>query len=286
MTTDPGRTTEKIDAHHHFWRYRSDQYGWIGEEMAQLRRDFLPPDLEHAMAGTGITGVISVQARSTIDETWALLNWGEQYEFIRGVVGWLPLLDPDLNRLLPTVANYPKMRGVRHVVQDEPDPNFILRDDFNRGVSALKPYGLVYDVLIYERHLPQSIQFVDRHPSQVFVLDHIAKPRIKQAMAAPWRENIRELARRPHVYCKVSGMVTEADWKAWTPDELQVYFDAVLEAFGPKRLMFGSDWPVCLAATTYSRWYEVVSGWVERLSEAERTRFWAGTAAEAYGLFA
>ncbi len=252
--------------------------------MASLRRDFVPADLQAAMAGTGITGVVSVQARSTIDETWALLNWGEQQGFIRGVVGWVPLLDPDLNRLLPTVAKYPKMRGVRHVVQDEPDPNFILRDDFNRGVAALKPYGLVYDILIYEHHLPQTVQFVDRHPNQVFVLDHIAKPRIKDRILSPWRENIRELARRPHVYCKVSGMVTEADWKAWTPESLQPYFEVVLEAFGPQRLMFGSDWPVCLAATSYSRWYEVVSDWVKPLSVGEQAQFWSETAIEVYSL--
>jgi L-fuconolactonase len=273
---------EKIDSHHHFWRYRSDQYGWIADP--NLRRDFMPADLETAMAGTEITGVVSVQARQNMDETWALLNWGEQHDFIRGVVGWVALLDPDLPRLLPAIAEHPKLRALRHVVQDEPDDDFILRDDFNAGIAVLKPYGLVYDILIFERHLPQTTKFVDRHPNQVFVLDHIAKPRIKDRVLSPWRQNIRELARRPHLYCKLSGMVTEADTAHWTPEHLRPYFDTVLDAFGPKRLMFGSDWPVCLSGVSYRGWYELVSEWTSRLSMDEQARFWAGTAREAYRL--
>lgn len=274
--------TEQIDSHHHFWRYRPDQYGWI--EDPSLRRDFLPEDLEAALCGTGITGVISVQARQDLDETWALLNWGEQHGRIRGVVGWVPLLDPDLPRLLPTLAKHPKLRGVRHVVQDEPDDRFLLRADFNRGIGALRGYGLVYDILIYERHLPYAIEFVDRHPSQIFVLDHIAKPRIRDAAIEPWRGHIDELARRSNVYCKVSGMVTEGDLVHWSAEDLRPYFEAVLEAFGPRRLMFGSDWPVCLSGTSYRRWYDLVSEWTAPFTEPEKERFWAGTAQEAYGI--
>jgi L-fuconolactonase len=177
-----------------------------------------------------------------------------------------------------------KLVGVRHVVQDEADDQFILREDFNRGVSALREFDLRYDILIYERQLPQAIAFVDRHPEQVFVLDHVAKPRIGERAIEPWRGKIREMARRGNVYCKVSGMVTEADWGAWTGEELKVYFDVVLEAFGPGRLMFGSDWPVCLVASGYRRWVEVVEGWVSGLSTGEQARIFGGTAIEAYGL--
>ena len=169
-------------------------------------------------------------------------------------------------------------------LQDEPDDNYMLRDDFNRGIAALKDFGLRYDTLIFERHLPQSIRLVDQHPRQTFILDHVAKPRIKAGELAPWRENVREFARRPNVYCKISGMVTEADWKTWTPSQLRPYLNVVLESFGPKRLMFGSDWPVCLVACDYQRWHRVVADFIAPLSKSEQAQIMGGTAAEAYGL--
>ena len=173
---------------------------------------------------------------------------------------------------------------MRHVLQGEKDERYMLREDFNNGIRALHHYGLVYDILIFERHLPQTIEFVDRHPGQVFVLDHIAKPKIKEHEISPWRENIRELAKRPKVYCKISGMVTEADWKNWTEADLKPYIDTVVEAFTPRRLMFGSDWPVCLVAAKYAKWHEFVSQSIAKLSEAERDRILGGTAIEAYSL--
>jgi L-fuconolactonase len=169
-------------------------------------------------------------------------------------------------------------------VQGEPDDNFILREDFNRGIRELMKFKLAYDILIFERHLPQTIKFVDAHPDQVFVLDHIAKPRIKAGAFEPWNKNLRELAKRPNVYCKASGMVTEADYATWTEGQLQRYFDATLEAFGPQRLMFGSDWPVCLVACGYTRWHKLVSSWIAQLSPAEQGRILGGTAVEAYKL--
>jgi L-fuconolactonase len=275
----------RIDSHQHFWRYDPVQYDWIDDaDMAALRRDFMPTELTTLIHESGIDGVVSVQARQSLEETDWLLGLAAEHKLICGVVGWAPLVSADVPRHLERLAENRKLVGVRHVVQGEPDENFILRDDFNRGVDALKQFDLRYDILIFERHLPQAIAFVDRHPQQVFVLDHVAKPNIKAGAIEPWHTNIRELAHRPNVYCKVSGMVTEADFRAWTPQQLRPFFDVVLEAFGPRRLMFGSDWPVCLVAATYEIWLNTVAEWTADLSADERDRVFGGTAVEAYGL--
>jgi len=273
-----------IDSHHHFWRYDPVQYDWIDESMSAIRRDFLPEDLRSAISQAGIDGVISVQAHQALEETSWLLDLASKHAFIHGVVGWVPLASPDVKSVLESLAIERKLVGVRHVVQGEPDENFILRDDFNAGISALLKFGLRYDILIFERHLPQTIQFVDRHPNQIFILDHIAKPKIKSVELDPWRRNIAELARRDNVYCKISGMVTEADPRNWTVEQLRPYFDTVLGAFGPDRLMFGSDWPVCLVGVEYARWAEIVRKWTEPLQPSSRERIFGGTAIEAYGL--
>lgn len=274
----------KIDSHHHLWSYSAAEYPWIGDTMATLRRDFLPGHLQAEIAAAGIDGVVSVQARQSVRETEWLLSLADVNPFIKGVVGWLPLAEPGVRDVIAKFAANPKLRAVRHVVQDEPDDRFILGADFNRGVSALREFGLVYDILIFERQLAPSIEFVDRHPQQVFVLDHIAKPRIKDGALEPWRANILKLARRQNVFCKVSGMVTEADWKTWSEEKLRPYFDTVLEAFGPKRLMFGTDWPVCLAASSYARWVEIVRKFSAQLSADELEWLWGRTAVQAYKL--
>lgn len=274
----------KIDSHHHFWKYSVEEYPWIGDSMAALRRDFLPEHLRAEIAAVGIDGVISVQARQSVRETEWLLSLADGNEFIKGIVGWVPLADAGVRECIGKFAANPKLRAVRHVVQDEPDDRFILGADFNRGVAVLKNFGLVYDILIFERQLAASIEFVDRHPQQVFVLDHIAKPRIKDGAIEPWRANIRELARRENVFCKVSGMVTEADWKTWNEEQLRPYFDTVLEAFGPERLMFGTDWPVCLAASGYARWVETVRKFSAALSADEQEWLFGKTAVRAYSL--
>jgi L-fuconolactonase len=275
-----------IDAHHHLWKYSAAEYGWITPEMRAIRRDFLPQDLEPLMHHFDIEGTVAVQARGTLEETTWLLGLAEKHPLIRGVVGWVPLTDgAGVRRSLEQFAGHPKLRGVRHVVQDEPDPRFILRQDFNEGVSALREFGLRYDVLIFERHLPVAIEFVDRHPNQTFILDHVAKPRIKDGILSPWDRNMRELAKRGNVYCKLSGMVTEADPLHWTPQLLQPYIDVALAAFGPRRLMYGSDWPVMLlAGNDYARWYRTVTVAIEKLSKAEQAQIMGGTAAEAYGI--
>jgi L-fuconolactonase len=274
-----------IDAHHHLWKYSGAEYGWITPEMKVIRRDFLPEDLEPLMHHFGIEGTVAVQARQTLEETTWLLGLAEKHPLIRGVVGWVPLTDgAGVKQSLGPLATHKKLRGVRHVVQDEADPRYILRKDFNEGVSALHEFGLRYDILIFERHLPAAIEFVDRHPNQTFILDHIAKPRIKDKVISPWDRNMRELAKRQNLYCKLSGMVTEADPQHWTPEGLQPYIDVVLAAFGPRRVMYGSDWPVMLLAGDYERWYRTVRLAIAKLSQAEQDRIMGGTAAEAYGI--
>jgi L-fuconolactonase len=274
----------KIDAHHHLWEFNDREYGWMSEEMTVLRRDYYIPELRAALRAGGIDGTVVVQARQTIDETRWLLRVREGAYMIRGVVGWVPLADPDVRAYLDEFATDTGLKGVRHVLHDEPDDFYLLRDDFNNGISLLREYRLVYDLLIFERHLPQTITFVDRHPNQVFVLDHIAKPRIRERSLSPWQERMRELAKRENVYCKLSGIATEADWSAWTDEDLKPYVDTVLETFGPRRLMFGSDWPVLLLAATYEKWVATISRTLEALSTEEKSRIWGGTAMEAYRL--
>ena len=273
-----------IDAHHHFWRYNTQDFGWIDDAMRVIRRDFLPIDLEKEIRAAGVDGVVSVQARQSLEETHWLLELAGQNPFIRGVVGWAPLIAPDADKIVGELAANPKLRSLRHVLQGEPDERYMLRADFNRGLAALQLHNLAYDILIFERHLPQSIELVDRHPEQVFVLDHVAKPRIKDNLLEPWRKNIFELAKRENVYCKISGMVTEADYTRWTEAQLLPYVDTVLEAFGPQRLMLGSDWPVSLVACDYSRWVNLVRSWIKKLSAAEQKRILGDTAIEAYRL--
>jgi L-fuconolactonase len=275
----------KIDAHHHLWKYSAAEYGWITPQMRVIRRDFLPQDLEPLMHHFDIDGTVAVQARGTLEETNWLLDLADQHPVIRGVVGWVPLTDgARVKPVLEKLAGRPKLRSIRHVVQDEPDSNFILRADFNEGVAALREFKLRYDILIFERHLPAAIQFVDRHPNQTFILDHVAKPRIKERILTPWDRNMRELAKRPNVYCKLSGMVTEADPQHWTPEGLQPYIDVALGAFGPRRLMYGSDWPVMLQAGDYERWYRTVTVAISKLSKSEQDRIMGETAREAYGI--
>jgi L-fuconolactonase len=274
----------RVDSHHHFWRYSAAEYGWIDDSMAALRRDFLPEHLIAEMKRAGVHAAVSVQARQSVEETEWLLDFAERHSFLAGVVGWVPLASPKVDAILERLAKRPKLVGVRHVVQAEPDDRFLLRSDFNAGIEKLARYDMVYDILIFERHLPYAIQFVDRHPRQRFVLDHIAKPRIRDGVISPWRENLRALARRPNVYCKLSGVVTEADFKKWTEAQIRPYLDAALEAFGPKRILFGSDWPVCLAAIEYPSWVTTVRRAIAKLSEPEQVRILGGTAIEAYGL--
>jgi L-fuconolactonase len=272
-----------IDAHHHFWKYNPADYGWIDDSMSVIRRDFMANDLKAATQEAGVDQVISVQARQSLEETHWLLRIASENKFIRAVVGWVPLVSEHVHHDLETISADPKLRSVRHVLQGEPD-EFMLHDDFNRGISLLKEFNLTYDILVFERQLPTVLRFVDRHPEQTFVLDHIAKPKIKQREIEPWAKHISELAHRANVYCKVSGMVTEADWQSWTQKGLREYFDVVVRAFGPERILAGSDWPVCLVACGYKRWWEILQNWTSEWTGENRERFFRGNAIRAYGL--
>lgn len=275
---------ERIDAHHHLWRYNPQEFGWISDRMSLLRRDFLPGDFGKELSAEGRSGSVAVQARQSLEETDWLLSLAAKASFLRGVVGWAPIASKAFPEQLATLAAKPKLKGLRHVIQDEPDDNYILGPEFNRGIAAMKGSGLAYDILIFARHLPAAIEFVDRHPSQVFVLDHMAKPAIKDHALEPWRRYIAELSRRENVYCKLSGIVTEADWSSWSIADLQPYVDVVLQAFGARRVMAGSDWPVCLLATSYRKWADTLEALLARLSKAEQDRIFGGTAIEAYRL--
>jgi len=275
---------ERVDAHHHLWRYSAEEYGWIDESMAALQRDFLPQDLMREIAAAGIDGTVAVQARQTMEETRWLLKMADACEAIRGVVGWAPIAGEDFPGVMEEFEDRPKLKGLRHGFQGEKDENYILREDFNSGIRTLLGSGLVYEILIYERQLPQAIDFVDEHPEQIFVLDHVAKPLIAAGEMEPWAARMREMGRRENVWCKVSGMVTEADWGSWNAETLRPYLDVAVEAFGVRRLMAGSDWPVCLVACEYGRWFEVLREYFAGFSEEERDAVFGGTAVEVYQL--
>lgn len=274
----------KIDSHQHFWNYDPVEYPWIADHMSVLRRDFTPADLKTELADVGIDGCVAVQARQTLAESHWLCSLAGENDFIRGVVGWADLRSEEADAQLEELCSHPRLVGVRHVVQDEEDDRFILGEAFTNGIALLAKYGLRYDILIYPRQLPATMEFVKRFPDQPFVLDHIAKPEIRNGKLSPWDNHIRQLAKFPNVLCKVSGMVTEADWDQWEVEHFDPYFDVVLEAFGPHRLMYGSDWPVATLAGSYKQVHSLALRLADRLSASEQELFWGVNAAEFYGL--
>ncbi|MGA7110778.1 MAG: amidohydrolase family protein [Terracidiphilus sp.] len=274
----------RLDAHQHFWHYSPIEYEWISDQMDVLQRDFLPRDLQPLLKQNHLDGSIAVQARQHPAETRWLLNLAEQNKFIRGVVGWVDLCAPNLHTELDLLAKRKKLVGVRHVLQDEPDDQFMLRPEFLRGISELAAFGLVYDLLLHPRHLPIAVQLVREFPQQAFVLDHLAKPPIASGQREPWKRDLKELAQFPNVYCKLSGMVTEAKWKQWRPDEFTPYLDAVFEAFGASRLMIGSDWPVCTLSSSYSETIGIVLNYTAQLSADQRDAVLGGNCAKVYDI--
>ena len=255
-----------IDAHQHFWIYSAEEYDWIDESMVPLRRDFLPGDLAPERHEAGFHGSIAVQARQSLEETRWLLELADGDPSIMGVVGWVDLRSPDVQSQLGAFSRNSKLVGIRHIVQSEPDDQFMLREDFLRGISLLERFDLTYDILIYPRHLAVAAEFVKQFPRQRFVLDHLAKPNIKIGEIKAWAAGIRRLAEFPNVFCKLSGLVTEADWKNWKPEQIAPYIGVALEAFGSERLMIGSDWPVCMVAGTYGRVMDIVKTYLARYS--------------------
>jgi L-fuconolactonase len=274
----------RIDAHQHFWIYSRPEYEWIDESMDALRRDFLPGDLKPELDHAGFQGCVAVQARQSVEETSWLLQLAAESPFILGVVGWVDLRSTQLRSELEVFAKQPKLVGVRHIVQSEPDERFLLQPEFLRGVALLEEYDLAYDILIYPKHLPVAVEFVRKFPRQRLVLDHMAKTRIKEQAIHPWAEGIRELAVFPNVYCKMSGLVTEAHWKDWKLEDLAPYLEVALESFGPERLMIGSDWPVCTVAASYSRTVNAVVQYLSQLREDVRVKVLGANARKFYKL--
>ena len=271
---------QMIDAHQHFWRYDRDEYNWIDESMAAIRRDFLPRDAKRDMDRAGVDGSIAVQARQTPDETRWLLDLAREHPFLRGVVGWIDLR-ADVDAQLAAFGDDRVLAGVRHIVQAEPD-GFLEQPSFLAGLARLEPAGLAYDILVYARQLPQAVAFARRFPRQRFVLDHLGKPEVRAGEIREWQRQLAALAALPNVCCKLSGLVTEADWRAWTPGQLRPYLDTALDAFGPDRIMIGSDWPVCLVAAPYADAIGLVREAVDEYSAAEQQRMLGGTAIDFY----
>ena len=274
----------KIDSHQHFWRYDAVRDAWITDSMAVLKRDFLPEDLGVELTTNGIDASVAVQADQSENETKFLLELAENNSRIAGVVGWVDLLSSRVSERLEYFSHSSKLRGFRHIAQAEPDDRFLLRKEFVDGVAQLSTFGFSYDILIYARQLPAAIALVAQLPEQRFVIDHCAKPEIKLRKLLPWKAQIREIAQNKSVYCKVSGLITEADWKFWKADDFKPYLDVVFDAFGAERLMFGSDWPVCLPAGTYRQAKQLIEDYVKGFSPADNARVFGGNAARFYRL--
>jgi L-fuconolactonase len=278
----------KIDAHVHFWRYDRAQYDWIDDSMAALQRDFLPAHVKPEMDRAGIDACIAVQARQSIQETRWLLELAEAHPFVVGVVGWVDLQADDVGAQIEQFGRYTRLVGLRHIVQSEPDDRFLLKPAFRRGISLVGELDLAYDILIYPKHLAVAAEFVNDFSGQRFVIDHLAKPGIRTSKMRDWEQGLRRLAECPQVFCKLSGLVTEADWRHWTPAQLRPYLDVAFDCFGPERLIAGSDWPVCTVAAEYVRTMAIVEDYLAGRPENERDavlggnaqRFWRLTAGE------
>ncbi|MFO0940257.1 MAG: amidohydrolase family protein [Pirellulales bacterium] len=281
----PSPIMKVIDAHHHLWKYSPSEYAWMDGKPV-LQSDQLIPQLSKIAVENGVNGFVTVQARQSIEETAWLLDLAKQTKLIRAVVGWVPLCDSEkLSECIDRFNADKMLKGVRHVVQDEPDDSFILGREFNRGIAALAGTGWTYDILIYGKHLTNTVAFVDIHPNQPFVLDHIAKPTIDgQNFDHQWAAGIRELAKRSNVTCKFSGVATEVRDASWSVQKIRPYWDVALEAFGAERLMYGSDWPVCLLRTSYSDWKAAVAQLASELSTSEQQAFWSGNPIRAYSM--
>jgi L-fuconolactonase len=268
----------RIDAHQHFWIYNPHEYDWIDNSMGPIRRDFLPRDLEPLLGCGGFRGSVVVQARQSLKETDWLLKLADQNPFVLGVVGWVDLCSPQAREQLERFAGRSKLIGIRHIVQSEPD-DFLLRPEFLRGISILEEFDLAYDILIYAKHLSIAAEFVKRFPRQRFVLDHLAKPPVKSGTIEPWARCLRELAACPNVYAKLSGLVTEADWQSWRPEDISGFLEVAFDCFGVDRLMIGSDWPVCLVASSYDRTIKVIKDYLNKYSAENGEAVLGGNAA-------
>lgn len=275
-----------IDAHHHFWdRSQPFEYGWLDTpELEAINRNFLPADLQPQLAACGISQSIFVQTQHNLEEARWVLSMRAEWDFLAGVVGWVDLRSPECESQLEMFADQEGFLGIRHVVQDEPDDEFIIQPETLRGLKVLERYGVPYDLLFYDRHLRHAATVADAVPNLPLVLDHLSKPRIKDGAIDEWARELRQAAQRPNLYAKLSGLITEADWKSWSVDHLRPYVEVALEAFGPQRLMYGSDWPVCELAGSYAQVFEAAKTLIADLSPEEQAKIWSGTAQSFYNL--
>jgi len=281
---DKKKSLFRIDAHQHFWIYNQKEYQWIGLSMRELKRNFLPSHLNKEFKKNGIDFCVTVQARQTLQETKWLLELAQNNSFIKGVVGWVDLKSSSVEQDLEKFATYKKFKGVRHVLQDEDDDGYMLRPDFKKGIGQLEKYGLTYDILIYPRHIKYACALVSEFPRQKFIVDHLAKPLIKEGNIEPWKKDIRELAKADNVFCKLSGMVTEANWNSWEQEDFVPYMETLLGIFGPNRLLFGSDWPVCIVAAKYEQVLGIVTNFIHSLSQVEQAHIMGQNAIDFYNL--
>lgn len=273
-----------IDSHQHFWKYNTQRHDWINDDMKVIQRDFLPSDLETILKQNNVEGCISVQADQSENETEFLLDLAENNNLIKGVVGWIDLQAPNVDERLEHFYEFKKLKGFRHIVQSESDTEFMLRPKFKNGITALATYHFTYDILIYHYQLEQAIQFVKLFPEQKFVIDHIAKPDIKSGEYNEWQTNIKKIALHQNVYCKVSGMVTEANWKNWKDGDFKIYLDTIVKAFGTNRIMYGSDFPVCLLAASYEQQLNIVKDYFSTFSNLEKKKIMGENAVKFYKL--
>lgn len=274
----------RIDSHNHFWKYEPHRHGWIDETMEVIRKDFLPDEFTEILQVNGFDGSVAIQADQTEQETQFLLELAEQHPSILAVVGWVDLMGKYVEERLAFFSGFEKLVGFRHIVQDEPDPNFMLDADFQRGLSLLKNYDFAYDILIYPNQMESAYKTISMHPDQKFVIDHLAKPYIKKGELEPWASWIRKFAQYDNVSCKLSGMVTEADWHTWKHEDFYPYLDVVVEAFGTHRILYGSDWPVCLLAGSYEQVRGIVVDYFSDFSSGEQDLIFGKNAATFYGL--
>ncbi|CAM4311498.1 amidohydrolase family protein [Zobellia nedashkovskayae] len=273
-----------IDSHQHFWHYEPIKHSWLDESMSVIRKDFLPEDLQQVYQKNQIDGCVAVQADQTLEETDFLLDLAKKNSFIKGVVGWADLRADNIDSILKKYSSDKNLKGWRHVVQDETDPNFLLRPNFLRGISLLEKYNHTYDILVFPHQLGSVLEFVKRFPNQKFVIDHIAKPFIKEGFYEGWAVLMKEIGKHENVYCKLSGMITEADYNTWTAEQLHPYMSLTLEAFGAERTMFGSDWPVCLVAGNYGQVKGLVTKFISTLSSQDQDMIMGKNAKEFYSL--
>ena len=274
---------EYIDSHQHFWCYEPEKHSWIDDEMAVIRKDFLPQDLAPILKKNGVIGTVAVQADQTEKETDFLLGLAEEHDLIKGIVGWVDLRAKSIAERLEHYAQFKNIKGFRHVLQGE-EPDFMLQPAFLRGIAALKEHNFTYDILIFPKHLEATLDVVKQFSNQPFVIDHIAKPYIKAGLIDEWAKGMVALSEHENVYCKVSGMVTEADYKKWQPAHFTPYLDVVVEAFGTKRLMFGSDWPVCQVAASYEQMIGIVEDYFTSFSLDEKNQFFNQNVNKFYNL--